>query len=173
MKTVRLIITLDCPRDCSYCCNKQPVLKQAKKIQSPDCLLGYDEICITGGEPMLYPNKIIDIIESLNNLHPLNRKIYLYTAMFNEDLIGLIPKVDGIHVTLHQGMSGFEMGNFYHFQERSSSIGFWGGSYRLYIHPDIKDEISIYPNRWSRIESKPFLEDCPLPENETYLYWKN
>ncbi len=55
MKKLRLIITEKCNRKCSGCCNndwnidKLPVITDFSK---------YNEIIITGGEPMLYSHLI-------------------------------------------------------------------------------------------------------------------
>ena len=49
-KTARVIITYDCPRDCQSCCNKH--IGDVPQVKFED-LLSYEEIVITGGEPML------------------------------------------------------------------------------------------------------------------------
>ena len=53
------------------------------------------------------------------------------------------------------------------FQRMISKPDFQGKSFRLYIEPRVKVRVEITPRLWSRIESKPFLAECPLPENET------
>ena len=52
MKKARLIITFDCPRKCSYCCNTyKKIMEHARFTDGLEELTNYDEIMITGGEP--------------------------------------------------------------------------------------------------------------------------
>ena len=106
MKVARLIITLDCNRKCHYCCNTPEMLASATHISDLSALKDYDEICITGGEPMLYPEKVISISNTLKRYN--NNKIYLYTAFTNgSELPRVIRRgtIDGINFTLHESGS--------------------------------------------------------------------
>jgi organic radical activating enzyme len=77
-KTLRLIITLDCNLKCEYCCNKIPEVnsKFIKKKLEDIAFEQYEDICISGGEPLLQ-YKLIHNIYILNI--PISTPIYLYT----------------------------------------------------------------------------------------------
>ena len=164
MKTARLIITLDCPRSCPYCCNKQgDMLESATRISDLRELDGYDEVCVTGGEPMIDPWRTMKIVAFLQTFD--FKKIYLYTAMFGLRMDRLLKMVDGVHYTLHAPLTRKDVNGFYRMQALVSDDP--DKSCRLYIDPGIISPITIYPDAWARVEVKPWLDDCPLPPNET------
>ena len=70
-KTLRLVVTDKCLRTCSGCCNNDI---------KPDLFEGYfyeyDEIIITGGEPFLFPLKLIALIQKIK-YDNYNAKIYI------------------------------------------------------------------------------------------------
>jgi hypothetical protein len=182
MKIARLITTMACNRSCDYCCNKyDSLLSKAIDIPTLAPILDSDVICLTGGEPMLYPSKLISIIRELRDAsHRLmtQQKIYLYSASFYcpdfmYSLRDLIPFVDGIHFTLHAKSNVNDIMGFDALQaaikeyKMFSELG--SKTFRAYIAPDIKLPVTIQPNLWSRLEIKPWIpeEKCPLPPNET------
>ncbi len=63
--TARLITTLNYNRKCHYCCNTTTMLAQATIITDLAEIDNYSEVCITGGEPMLYPDVTYNIIKDL------------------------------------------------------------------------------------------------------------
>lgn len=165
--TARLIVTVKCLRDCSYCCNKYTsITKKAIKLNSLFPLKHYDAICITGGEPMDEPIRTRKIIEVIRKLNP-SAKIYLYTARYTPEIAPLMGMLAGIHFTLHEKSTMPDLLGFLQFQTMISK--FPGKSYRLYLHPSVNVRVPVMPSLWSRIESKPWLleKDCQLPEGET------
>ncbi len=98
-KKLRLLLFKDCNRKCEGCCNKEWDLDA---IPTCDSYEGYDEIFLTGGEPMLNP-KII--LETIRNIRKVNKdvKIFLYTAWLENIQVSLylLSQIDGITVTLH------------------------------------------------------------------------
>jgi hypothetical protein len=172
-----------CNRSCDYCCNKyDSLLSKAIDIPTLDPILDSDVVCLTGGEPMLYPEKLIRIIHSLRGgsimMGQPNQKIYLYSASFyspdfKHSLRDLIPLVDGIHFTLHAKSTGEDIRGFESLQatireyKRFNELG--SKTFRAYIAPEIEYDIPIFPNLWSRLEIKPWIPEgkCPLPPNET------
>ena len=55
-KTARVIITSKCDRKCPGCCNsKLDYTSLAKVIGGITALKDYEEVVITGGEPMINP----------------------------------------------------------------------------------------------------------------------
>jgi pyruvate formate-lyase activating enzyme-like uncharacterized protein len=183
MKIARLITTMACNRSCDYCCNKyNSLVDKAIDIPTLDSILDSDVVCLTGGEPMLYPSKLIEIIKTLRAGSLLmgkpDQKIYLYSASFYSpdfmySLRDLIPLVDGIHFTLHAKTNINDIRGFEALQaaikeyKKFSELG--TKSFRAYIAPDIIYDIPVFPNLWSRLEIKPWIPEgkCPLPPNET------
>lgn len=76
----RVILTDKCNLDCSFCCMKD------KKIHDSFlntnalniAMMGYDEIGITGGEPLLELEKLVQFICLVKYFNP-DTKVYLYT----------------------------------------------------------------------------------------------
>ena len=59
----RVLVTKKCNRKCKGCCNE--TLGIIDKISFED-LFKYDEICITGGEPMLLSDRLVEMIHNRN-----------------------------------------------------------------------------------------------------------
>lgn len=170
MKIARVILNWDCNRNCDHCCNK------ALTAQPESCwvsdLADYDEVLITGGEPMLHPEDVADLVESLRmQAEELGKpqKIYLYTALFSPWLFDLAAMVDGIHFTLHHPLTQTDWDGFNRFQRVIGKHQDSGKSFRLYIDSRVRVPISILPKFWSRVEIKAWQQDCPLPPNEVLL----
>lgn len=56
-ETARVIVTYRCDRHCPGCCNTQP--QDVKTIHLIEELKDYEEIVVTGGEPLLEPELLI------------------------------------------------------------------------------------------------------------------
>ncbi len=149
MEKARVIITFECKRSCENCCNKYTsIMKNAISINNLNELDNYDEISITGGEPMLNCIRTSNIIKYLRNRNP-NRLIYLYTAFYSDSMSNIINLVDGIQFSLHDGVSTQDISGFVKFQEDIKDIN---KSFRLYVEPTIEYPLTIIPNRWKRIK---------------------
>ncbi len=169
MRIARVLVTWDCLRDCDLCCNKNlPVELRSCRLSD---LRDYDQVLLTGGEPMLYPEKLQEIIRELRSRTPVTKqKIYLYTALYVPALEQLVNLVDGVHFTLHHPLRPGDLDGFRRFQ---NVIGRYRGTYktfRLYVEPRISDPVAIIPDRWARVEVKPWMMECPLPEGEELFY---
>jgi len=176
-RIARVIITLKCLCSCHYCCNKyETIMSNAVEISNIAKMDMCDILCITGGEPMLDPDKTLKIIALAKRINP-SLIIYLYTAWFSEQLPEIIDAVDGIHFTLHSNANNKDIDNFQRFQEMLREYA--DKSFRLYINSNIKRPITIYPYLWKRVETKPWLSEETLlavqpnglPKNEA-LYIK-
>ena len=75
--TIRLILFLDCNLSCAYCCNEQEQFSSQfiKKDFNDIDFSKYENVCITGGEPFLYPESIWYVINKI----PKEKTIYIYT----------------------------------------------------------------------------------------------
>ena len=99
VKIARVIVTFDCPRRGINCCNTyQSIISKAKHVASVAKLYDYDQIIITGGEPMLYPGYVVDFARHLKRL---GKTAYLYTALYHPKIKEILPIIDGVQYTLH------------------------------------------------------------------------
>lgn len=102
MKTLRLIITLDCNLSCEYCCNNIPEVKdkfQYKKLEDIN-FKNYDSICITGGEPLLNEDFIRNTLLELYRWST-PKQIYIYTNGLLLTRPSIAWAFDGINIGLH------------------------------------------------------------------------
>jgi molybdenum cofactor biosynthesis enzyme MoaA len=82
INTVRIILFLKCNMRCSYCCNKKEKFNsqfQEKEFCEIDFSL-YKNICLTGGEPFLYKNKLFSVLKKV----PLDKNVYIYQRDINQ-----------------------------------------------------------------------------------------
>jgi pyruvate-formate lyase-activating enzyme len=163
----RVIMTWDCNRDCDLCCNKnlpvQPVTCTVKDLAP------FDQVLITGGEPSMYMQKLVDLIETLREQRPMGQEVYLYTALWHPGLKWAARYLDGIHYTLHHPLRHNDLLGFKKFQEMIGDPAFDDKSCRLFMEPRVRCPVPVIPSRWSRVEVKPWLDACPLPDGEVLL----
>jgi organic radical activating enzyme len=158
----RVIITEECERNCSYCCNKyESILKDAIRADSLEEIINkHDVICLTGGEPMLDIDRTLDIIKHIKEKAP-EKTLYLYTAKYDYRIEDIIPLVDGIHYTMHENSTMKDIDDLACIQ-----VTFHGHheekSFRLFLHSGIERMIAVAPSVWSRIESKPWIDEKEL-----------
>lgn len=65
--TLRILVSWKCNLDCNYCCNKlESVRKEIRKVKLGDIKWAdYKVVCITGGEPLLFPDRVIEVCKSV------------------------------------------------------------------------------------------------------------
>ena len=165
----RVLLTKECFRSCSYCCNNYPeTMKSLVAVDRVTDLLKYDEICLTGGEPLQDYRRTLQVASILKGY---GKKVFLYTTMWSSKFDPILALLDGIHYTVHNPCHWADSKMLFDFQESlklcSVSTKFAKGSYRLYIDPDVKRNLTINPSLFTRIESKPWMKDgeCPVPED--------
>lgn len=104
--TLHLYVTSNCTNHCPLCCNREYPVDQIP-IVSPEELRTVNTLCITGGEPLLYPGKVRSLIEDISiecwkskwtNLK--NQKVYIYTSGRE-----LVPKVSQDFIGFASGFS--------------------------------------------------------------------
>lgn len=165
MKKLRLLLFDECHRSCVGCCNKDWDLELL-----PICYdyTPYDEILLTGGEPLLYPIIVEELVRYLRKVSP-NAKIYLYTAYIeNTDMVmNIINIIDGICITLHEQK---DVEPFKILVEDMSSSSFFGKSLRLNVFRGVHmggDDINTAG--WKVKDNIEWIKDCPLPEDEVFM----
>lgn len=157
---LRLLVTRKCNRSCEGCCNNDWDLMDLPTIDSFE---GYDEILITGGEPLLYLKKLRDLI--LNIKKVTDTPIYIYTALIVAIPALLHLPIDGYTVTLHDkdDLDKFEtlekhiILNRGEYNKKSMRLNIFKG-----IEPDIQ-----YKN-WKIKKDMVWIKDCPIPDGEEF-----
>lgn len=172
-RTARVIITLDCKRNCPYCVNKYESIKKIMKpIGSFTEVEDYQEILITGGEPMLNPPKTGAMIFNLRTAYP-KKTLYLYTAKYHHEIWKIIPFLNGVHYSIHEKATEIEVMEFHQFQDTLYLRDLWKKkSFRLYVNPENHYGITIRPKLWSRVEIKPWIpedEMCLPPHEDLFI----
>ena len=166
MKTLRLIITEQCDRECEGCCNKQFDVKSLPKCESFD---DYDQIILTGGEPLLNPSRVIEIMNEIRIANPL-AYIIVYTAKTDDHrgLAFVAKHADAMTVTLHEHMDAVQLMSF-----AISLPHLFDGSFRMNVFKSVKLMDQTYTAfeeiGWKVKKDIEWIEDCPLPENETLM----
>lgn len=168
---LRLIFTYNCHRSCPKCCNKNWHYEEPKVFELKDSkyLLGnYKGMILTGGEPLLFPKKInrffLDLEDELGKQRFLDLEKILYTTHSSQflkysDLF--IDFLNGITFTIHEQ---HEVEDFYqlNYTLKNQLIN---KSLHLNVFSGIKIN-KKFVSEW-KIKYIEWLDDCPLPENET------
>jgi hypothetical protein len=172
-KQLRLLLWEECNRKCEGCCNKQFDLANL-----PVCtdFSQYELIMLTGGEPMLYPDKVVGVIKEIRE--QTNVPIYIYTAKVDDlhEIYKLMFMVQGWTVTLHDNndvqpfrrLAGFFDPYWYHSKKKPSL--------RVNIFKDV--DVSEVPWKdnayegWKIKSNIEWIDPCPLPSNEDFMRWK-
>lgn len=165
IKKLRLLLFSECDRSCLGCCNKDWDLTVL-----PECTdySGYDEIILTGGEPLLHPDLVY---RTIHEIHAQTEAlIYLYTAKVNEPsvFIKTLNIVDGITLTLHsrKDVELFKVLNGLLLQTQLPNK-----SLRLNVFSGISltgTDLSL----WTVKKNIKWIKDCPLPVEEVFMRLK-
>lgn len=169
-KKLRLLVTTQCNNKCPMCCNKQFNLDKLPIVDRWD----YDEIMITGGEPLLFFEKVAILctnIKSMQKIHGYNSSnIYLYTSLFNNNIINILMFIEGITATIHkkEDINEFIKINEYLLNNKQYDF-IINKSFRLNLFPDIKALLpkDIDLSLW-KIKDIEWVKDCPIPEGEDF-----
>ncbi len=164
--TARVIVTYKCNRSCPGCCNTHE--NSVRKIEDINELLKYDEIVITGGEPMLIKEKLFHFLLQLRNME-YNGKIYMYTAFWNHGIYSheILDTLDGITFTIHAEATKQDIVSF---KQLSNIIGFKPHlnsrlfiDSRLFTHPEaLQRRVSM----WDENRKLEWKDECKPAEHE-------
>jgi len=157
---LRLLLFEKCNRNCPGCCNKDWNLKDLPIVES---YKKYDEILLTGGEPLLNPVLIGQTVQDIKNQNR-NAKIFLYTAKVDElnDITYVMRWVDGVTITLHDQSDVKPFKEFNNFIQLLKSYPDLF-SLRLNIFKGI-DVSDVDLSLWKVKKDKEWIKDCPLPK---------
>lgn len=171
--TARLIVTYRCNRSCLGCCNNHD--NRVREITDINELIEYDEIVITGGEPMVIPEEISKFIINVAGAG-YRGSIFLYTAYLriNSDLHkDIVDMVDGITYTLHAESLDGDIKNLKRLSSyrRLADSDF---SSRLIIDSRLYDRYdfsNIDLTNWDVIRKLQWKDKCEPAEHEELLYF--
>ncbi len=165
MKKLRLLLTDQCDRDCPGCCNKDWDLDSLPIVES---FVGYDEIMITGGEPLMRPYTLFTVIGEIRRQTVM--PIYLYTARTSDIQLfrSVLDLVDGVCVTLHDN---YDAVTFKLLMEQSAMQTMKKTkSLRLNAFRGI-DVRRLDVSGWTVKRDMEWIKNCPLPEGEVFMRW--
>ena len=180
-RKLRLLVITDCPNHCPLCCNNSWDFSKLPSVTSFD----YDEVMITGGEPLLFVDKVVKLARSIKTLSPIlypeegAPKIYVYTSIAAYFPIRqLLNVVDGIVLTPH---SKDDVKRFIRLNERLrmylAENPQLKSSLRLNLFKNIKDMLpeDIDLSIW-KVKDMEWIKDCPVPKGEDFkrlsILWK-
>lgn len=181
-KTARVIVTYNCPRHCPNCCNEH--ISNVPEVKFED-LLKYEELVITGGEPMLIAPRVVEMIHRLQ-AQEYKGKIWLYTSSIKTDRWAdreVLKLVDGITYTLHHKPSQTDLRdarklNKFVMEYRDNRIT--RRSDRLLIDSrcyteEVLSIIGLYDtgmHHWTSVKPLEWKDDeCPIAENEELVFY--
>jgi len=149
------------------------MLKDAVRISDLSGLEGFNEICLTGGEPTLNIVRLTKIVVELAERYPTT-KLYLYTAKYSPTIAGLMGYLSGVHYTVHSEEAHGENASddFREMQglawQHANKPGLAARTFRCTVHKDFHGELSVIPYVWYRFEIKDWTpaSECKLPANE-------
>lgn len=176
MKKLRLLLFEDCNRNCIGCCNKDWDLAS---LPIETDFSSYDKIMLTGGEPMLKPRLVFDVIKKIRAQNP-KTKIYLYTAKTTDviTLVTILSYLDGITITLHGPLDFrlFILFIIYLNRHYKSTEIYQNKSLRLNIfkaaHVNVQSLLNELPSEWIVRPDMRWIKNCPLPEDEVFKKYK-
>lgn len=171
--TARVIVTQECSRNCSYCVNKQndgEMIRSARHF-TLECLTHYEMVLLTGGEPLLKYTLVLGLCDQLRR-KGYKGQIIIYASrnlIPRGHWIELFKFIDGVTYTIHDENEGTvshkDMDDLHDMQTLFRCYP--QKSFRLNLAPTLESNIPIIPEVWGSIKIKKWLEDCPLPTNET------
>lgn len=169
-KTARVIVTFKCNRSCPGCCNTD--LPPYRTIHRPEDLLNYEEIVITGGEPLLIDICVYQLLRDLKEAE-YNGRIYMYTAMWGalHSYAVILNDLDGITFTLHAECTDMDI---YALNRLSKELQSRWINSRLFIDTRVYERYdlsNIDLTGWSVIRKLQWQEHCDPAPNEDLIYF--
>ncbi len=161
MNKLRLLIFQECHKNCEGCCNKDWDLNSLPVNKN---YYNYDEILITGGEPLLKPKLLKEIIGNIRKQNPIT-KIFVYTTFpQTKHLIDVLYISDGITITIHEQN---DVKHFIRFRNNVYDFFIKNRSIRINIFKNI-DIDDKYLRGMIVKKNIEYIKNCPLPTDEVF-----
>lgn len=166
MNKLRLLITPECNRACVGCCND---IWDLNKLPTCHGYYGYEEIMLTGGEPMLYPIKLLKTILDIRS--HVDVPIYLYTAKTKPpmELLMILSLISGLTLSLHEQYDVPGFMKLDRILQRHPELHDKKLRLNVVSHVKIPDTFTISKLWDVRTIKWVAPEECPLPENEVFM----
>lgn len=170
-RKLRLLVTEECPNKCPMCCNNSWDFSSLPVVDRWD----YEEILFTGGEPLLFLDRLCrlaDAVSVLSSAAGKAPKLYVYTSeTASYKLDHLLSYVDGITVTPHDRKATERFIEFNIYVNACTILGkspFADKSLRLNLFPDVKEYLrGADLSKW-QVKDIHWIKDCPVPEGEDF-----
>lgn len=104
-KTIHLMVTSLCERDCRFCCNKQYSISDIPFVTDGE-LKNAEVLCLTGGEPFTFTNPC-EIARYYKENYPNIKRIYVYTNA--SELADWIIKYNRMHSNIGSQIDGLNI----------------------------------------------------------------
>lgn len=154
---------LDCNMNCPYCCNKKEKFNSQfnEKLFTEIDFSLYKNICLTGGEPFLYKDKLYYFLDKI----PSEKNIYIYSngTLINESDITKLSKYKNLKC-LNIGIHTLEQLDSVNSNiEKKLPVRF--------MAQDINCEklLEKYPERLNDNLKSWTLDNCDMPNEEWVL----
>lgn len=172
---LRLVLTHRCDRACPGCCNKQINWAKVPTFKGDYAL--YDEVLITGGEPLLVPDLLVKTIREIRKGNP-RAKIILYTAKLDMPFVlaDVMLLCDGATITLHEPADrGLFSDLAAEVHRHPADYPLYAKSLRVNVFEEVGPFMAAYYEEigWSVKENIKWIENCPLPDGEVLMVHEN
>jgi hypothetical protein len=158
---LRLLLTEKCNRRCRGCCNKDYDLAALPVCED---FAVYEEIMLTGGEPMLFPADLSWMISKIQN--QTKAPIFLYTANCTSPnaLMTILDRIDGITLTLHRP---HDVEPFRRFNDLLQALKA-PKSLRLNVFKGVSLK-GLDTSKWTVRKNITWRINCPIPQDEVFM----
>jgi hypothetical protein len=160
MKTMRLITTTHCLRNCEGCCNKDHDICGLPIVTDED-YSRHDAVMISGGEPLLFPLRLYHLLMDLKQWHPdLKTVVYgsSYTTGWAVDI--LTDVLDGLTWTVHEPEDIMDL------LALDNIVNDKGLSLRLNVFSNVDITGLDLKAGWCIKSGIEWIKDCPVPEDK-------
>ena len=177
-KKLRLLVTAKCHNKCPMCCNNQFDFEKIPVVDRLD----YDEISITGGEPLLSGcgYKTLELVDSIKNIQQAiglpESKFYLYTSYFGRATLKICSyNFDGICLTPHKKADIDKFIDINAMMLKLKRLNVTRNKFnpdcslRLNLFADMKALLpkDIDLSMW-KVKDMEWVKDCPVPDGEDF-----
>jgi pyruvate-formate lyase-activating enzyme len=172
MRILRLLLFPECNRKCEGCCNKKWDL-DALPVVNPERIGKFDQVLLTGGEPMIRPHVVAEAIAMIRKKAP-NADIFMYTAKTIpiHSLLEIMKLLDGITLTLHEQSDVKPFLELHNMLNMLFKMNITYGSLRLNVFSEVTlPHIDLSP--WIVRDGMEWVEECPLPTNEVFMRYRS
>lgn len=170
----RVIVWLDCDRNCQGCCNNTLDFQSIPVITERD-LLDCKEVMLTGGEPLLFPAELMRIARQVYLTTQMDSKMYLYTAGTEQFLIYLKTSTalffklfDGVTYSIHKPEDVELFLKYDKAFKRYRPIGF---KFRVRNFSGVTLDKCLLHCDWD-IQDLEWSDNCTIPKGETLFKWE-